>query len=155
MARGRKSKYFSHVEPYLDEISKWAENMTEVQIARKLGVGYWNFCDYKRNYPQLQQAIKKGRQDLVFELKSTLIRKAKGFSYEEKKIITDSDGYTRKEVTQKYAQPDVAAINLLLKNYDKDNWSNDPQALELRKKRLNLKRNRLMPTCGKTSEGYK
>ena len=59
MARGRKSKYFSHVEPYLDEISKWAENMTEVQIARKLGVGYWNFCDYKRNYPQLQQAIKK------------------------------------------------------------------------------------------------
>lgn len=139
MARGRKSKYFSHVEPYLNEISKWAENMTEAQIAKKLGVGYRNFCDYKRNYPQLQQAIKKGRQDLVLDLKSTLIKKAKGFSYEEKKIITDSDGYTRKEVTQKYAQPDVAAINLLLKNYDKDNWSNDPQALELRKKEIELK----------------
>lgn len=136
---GRRSKYFSHVEPHLDEIAKWAENMTEAQIAKKLGVGYRNFCDYKRKYPQLAQAIKKGRQDLVLDLKSVLIKKAKGFSYEEKKIITDSDGYTRKEVTQKYAQPDVAAINLLLKNYDKENWSNDPQALELKKRELELK----------------
>jgi hypothetical protein len=35
--------------------------------------------------------------------------------------------------------PDVAALNLLLKNYDKDHWSNDPQMLELRKKELELK----------------
>ena len=54
-------------------------------------------------------------------------------------MITDSEGYTRKEVTQKYAQPDVASINLLLKNYDRENWSNDPQALELKKKELELR----------------
>lgn len=136
---GRKSKYFSHVEPYLDDIAKWSENMTEAQIAKKLDVGYRNFCDYKRNYPQLAQAIKKGRSNLVLDLKSVLIKKAKGFSYEEKKFITDSDGYTRKEVTQKYAQPDVAAINLLLKNYDRENWSNDPQTLEIKKRELELK----------------
>ena len=63
--------------------------------------------------------------------------------YEEKKIITDSDGYTRKEVIQKYAQPDVASINLLLKNYDKENWANDPQVIELRKKELELKEKQL------------
>ena len=33
----------------------------------------------------------------------------------------------------------MAAINLALKNYDKDNWSNDPQMLELRKKEIELR----------------
>lgn len=137
--RGRKSKYFSHVEPYLDDIAEWSASMTEAQIARKLGVGLTAWYEYKAKYPKLSESIKKGRQDLVIELKSVLIKKAKGYTYEEKKVITDSEGYTRKEVTQKYAQPDVASINLLLKNYDRENWSNDPQALELKKKELELR----------------
>ena len=141
--RGRKSKYFTHVEPYLDNISEWSESMTEAQIAKKLGVGKTAFNDYKMKYPKLMEAIKKGRQNLVIELKSVLIKKARGYMYEEKKIITDSDGYTRKEVIQKYAQPDVASINLLLKNYDKENWANDPQVIELRKKELELKEKQL------------
>lgn len=136
---GRKTKYFTHVEPYLAEISEWAKTMTEAQIAKKLSVGYRNFCEYKKLYPQLEQAIKKGRSNLVLELRSVLIQRAKGFSYEEKKIISDSEGHTRKEITQKYVPPDVAALNLLLKNYDKKNWANDPQALELRKKELALR----------------
>ena len=49
----------------------------------------------------------------------------------------------REEVTTKYMKPDVAATNLLLKNYDKENWANDPQALELRKKELELQERRL------------
>ncbi|WP_302153493.1 hypothetical protein [Eubacterium ventriosum] len=135
---GRKSKYESHVEPYLAEIEKYAQTMTEQQIAKKLGVGYRNFCDYKRKYPQLEQAIKKGRTNLVGELKSVLIEKAKGFTYTEKKMIKDRDGYVRQEIFEKRALPDVAAINLLLKNYDKS-WANDPRMLELKKKELELR----------------
>lgn len=112
--------------------------MTEQQIAKKLGVGYRNFCDYKRKYPQLEQAIKKGRTNLVGELKSVLIEKAKGFTYTEKKMIKDRDGYVRQEIFEKRALPDVAAINLLLKNYDKS-WANDPRMLELKKKELELR----------------
>lgn len=138
--RGRKSKYFTHVEPYLDEISEWSETMTESQIAKKLGVGKTAWSEYKTKYPKLSESIKKGRQNLVIELKSVLIKKAQGYEYEEKKIITDSDGYTRKEVTQRYAHPDVAAINLLLKNYDRENWSNDPQAIEIKRQELELKK---------------
>ena len=57
--RGRKSKYFTHVEPYLDNISEWSESMTEAQIAKKLGVGKTAFNDYKMKYPKLMEAIKK------------------------------------------------------------------------------------------------
>ena len=35
--------------------------------------------------------------------------------------------------------PDVAALNLALKNYDPDNWANDPQMLKIREKELKLR----------------
>jgi hypothetical protein len=37
----------------------------------------------------------------------------------------------------------VAAINLLLKNYDRQNWENDPQALDLRREELELHKKQL------------
>lgn len=137
--RGRPSKYKSHVEPYLDDIRDMALTMTEEQIAKTLGVGYTAFREYKRRYPALNDALKKGRRELVKELRSTLIRRAKGFQYEEKKIIKEGDKVVQEIYATKSALPDVAALNLLLKNYDRENWANDPQTLELRKKELALR----------------
>lgn len=138
-SRGRPSKYKKHVEPYLDKIKQMALTMTEKQIAETLGVGYTAFREYKRQYPALNDALKKGRADLVMELRSTLIRRAKGFQYEEKKIIKEGGEVVREIHAIKSALPDVAALNLLLKNYDRENWANDPQTLELRKKELELR----------------
>ena len=115
--RGRPSKYKSHVEPYLDDIRDMALTMTEEQIAKTLGVGYTAFREYKRQYPALNDALKKGRRELVKELRSTLIRRAKGFQYEEKKIIKEGDKVVQEIHATKSALPDVAALNLLLKNY--------------------------------------
>lgn len=137
--RGRPSKYKSHVEPYLDDIRDMALTMTEEQIAKTLGVGYTAFREYKRQYSALNDALKKGRRELVKELRSTLIRRAKGFQYEEKKIIKEGDEIVQEIHAIKSALPDVAALNLLLKNYDRENWANDPQTLELRKKELALR----------------
>ena len=76
-------------------------------------------------------------------MRSALLKKAMGFTYEEtkkyKKIDTDGNEYTYIEISEKQSLPDVAAINLALKNYDKDNWSNDPASLDLKKKELELK----------------
>lgn len=141
--KGRPNKYFSNIQPYLEEISKMALNMTERQIAEELGVGYTAFNDYKRKYPELTEALKKGRKALVIELRGTLIKKAKGFQYSEKKILKDNGEVVREEIYEKTSLPDVAAINLLLKNYDKENWANDPQELELKKKELKLKEKHL------------
>lgn len=138
-SRGRPNKYISHVQPKLEEIEKLCLTMTEKQIAEYLGVGYSSWCDYKTKYPELTEALKKGREALVHELKSSLIRKAKGFNYTEKKTIKEGGVVVREEIYQKASLPDVAAANLLLKNYDKDNWSNDPQMVELRKKEIELR----------------
>ena len=135
---GRPSKYESHVKPYLNDVRQYAQYMTEEQIAETLGVALSTFMEYKKKYSELSEAIKKGRAELVKDLRSTLIRKAKGFQYQESKEIIEAGVVVKKEVYTRSALPDVAALNLLLKNYDSDNWANDPQMLEVRKKELEL-----------------
>lgn len=161
--RGRKSKYETHIKPNLQLIQEMARTMTEKQIAESLGVSYtgaWSL--YKQQYPELAESLKKGRQNLVAELRSSLIKKANGYKYTETKEVTErvkwpediyamliDAGFTpqqigqarlvKTEIAHKEMSPDVAAINLALKNYDKENWANDPQALELRKKEIELR----------------
>lgn len=140
MARGRPNKYKTHVEPYLEEISEMALNMNEAMICKQLGVGITAWNDYKKKYPQLIEALRKGRRKLVTDLRSTLINKAKGFSYNEKKIVKEGGEIVREEIYTRMSLPDVAAINLALKNYDPDNWSNDPQLLKIKQEELELKK---------------
>ena len=137
---GRPNLYHKKVEPYLDEISEMALSMTEEQIAETLGISYTAFKKYKKDYQPLNDSLKKGRAKLVIELKSTLIRKAKGFSYEEKKIIKEHGQVVREEIYIKSSLPDVAALNLLLKNYDADQWANDPQMMKLRYEELEFQK---------------
>lgn len=113
--------------------------MTEEQIAKTLGVAYSSFRVYKKQYPALENSLKKGRFELVLELRGALIKRAKGFQYTEIKETIEGSIVTKIEKTVKTALPDVAALNLALKNYDKENWSNDPQTLALRKKELELR----------------
>lgn len=136
----RPNKYQLHVEPYLDKIEQMALVMSEEQIAKTLGVSYSTFRRYKDENQQLQAALKRGRKDLVLELKSALIKKAKGYEVLETKTESEMGVITKVTETVKHFQPDVAAINLLLKNYDKENWANDPQTLELRKQELELRK---------------
>ena len=138
--RGRPSKYHKLVEPYLAQIAEMALTMTERQIATTLGVSYSAFRDYKEQYPALQKTLTQGRKDLVKELKSILISKAKGYQYQETKTIYINGVEEKKEEVVKYSHPDVAAINLLLKNYDKENWANDPQLLKIKQEELELKK---------------
>lgn len=140
--KGQPNKYYTHVEPYLDKIKEMTQNMTEKQIAQTLGVAYSSFRTYKKEHPALVDALKKGRAELVMELKSTLIQKARGFNYEEKKQVIEYGVVVREEIYTKAATPDVAALNLLLKNYDKD-WRNDPAEYELKKKALELQQLKL------------
>lgn len=145
---GRPNKYETHVEPYLDKISEMALTMTEEQIAKVLGISWTTFKKYKKQYVALNDCLKKGHKLLVEDLKSALIQKAKGFEYKEKKIIKERNlagelVTIREEIYVKAALPDVAALNLLLKNYDADNWANDPQALALRKEEIEIQKKKL------------
>lgn len=139
---GRKSKYETHVKPYLSQIEEWYQDLDEQQIAvERLGIAVSTFENYKKKYPELREALKKGRQHLVGELKASLKKKAKGFYYEETKTSIREEGGKRVQVVEKYkkyAQPDTGAIHLLLKNYD-PTWTNDDQTtIDLKREQLEL-----------------
>lgn len=143
---GRKNRYESHVKPFLADITKWYEDMTEGQIAKKLGIAVATFEKYKKEYPELVNCLAKGKEILITDLKYNLKRKARGFSYKEYKrtYIEGPDGErvggVKVEETEKYAVPDTGAIHLLLKNLD-DDWRNDDKAtMDLKQKKLELDR---------------
>lgn len=142
---GRKSKY-DIVKENFPNIKKWLKDgVTERQIAKNLGIAMSSWSLYKTQYSELTELIKTSRETVVEDLRGALLKRALGFTYEEQKTYIKTDQETGKvtqytEITKKQALPDVAAINLSLKNYDKDNWANDPQLLELRKLELEFKK---------------
>ena len=112
---GNKSKYEELVIPRLKEITKWTEDLTDAQIAERLNISRRTFATYKKEHPELREAIEKGKKVLVEQLKDTLKKKAKGFYYEEVKTVkihnpdadADQEWMDRIEVNHKYAQPDT------------------------------------------------
>ena len=142
---GRKTKYDTYVKPRFDDILRWLRSgATEEQIYKNLGISEETFYKYKREISEFSEVLKKGKESLVEHLRGVLMKKADGFEYKETKKITKyKEGVLVEETTEEYtkqALPDVAAANLLLKNYDKDNWSNDPRSDELKREELELRR---------------
>ena len=120
-------KYTTHILPYLDKIREMCLTMTEAQIAKTLGVSKQTFSEYKRDHSELAEALKKGRLELCLELKSVLIQKAKGMQFQERKQIIKEGKVVAEEVYTRSCPPDVAALSLLLKNYDPE-WRNEDLA---------------------------
>lgn len=147
--RGRKSAYETKIKPRFSEIREWLINgASNENIYRNLDISEPVFYKYLAEKEEFKELIKNGRIAIVAELRSALIKKAKGFDYTETKIIEREDPETGEKVKtvetyNKKALPDVAAINLALKNYDPDNWSNDPQGDKIKREELELKKQKL------------
>lgn len=143
--QGRKSAYETRIKPRFSEVLEWLKNgATEKQIADNLGVAYSTFNKYKAEKTEFAEFLKNGRKSLVMQLRGALVKKALGFDYVETKTVKTKDingeNVERIETTIKHSLPDVAALNLCLKNYDPDEWANDPQQLRMKEKELELKR---------------
>lgn len=143
--RGRRGKYETHVEPNLDRIREWRKvGATVEKICEVLGISVSTWFEYEKRYPEFSETIKKGTAEFCLDLRGELAKLCKKHTLETKKqyIKQEEDGsktqYT--EITTKEVDADIAAINLLLKNLDRENWSNDPQNLELRKQELELRK---------------
>lgn len=143
---GRKSKYEEYVEPHLDKIRDWRKvGGTIENICDALDISKTSWHEYEKKYPAFADAIKKGAVEYCLDLRGELAKLATKHTLETKKQYIRQDMETGHktqytEITTKEVDADIAAINLLLKNLDKDNWSNDPQNLSLRQQELELRK---------------
>lgn len=143
--RGRKSIYETNIAPRLEDIRRWRKTGATVEnIAAALDVSKTTFHKYLNERPEFADAYKKGKVELVMDLRGELARIAFKHTLETKKQYIKQDEVTGHqtrytEITTKEVDGDIAAINLLLKNLDEE-WSNDPQNLALRKQELELRK---------------
>lgn len=141
---GRNGKYKTHVLPFFDKIDEMLnKGASEKQCAEALGISYPAWNNYKKDYPAFGELCSKPRTKLVEDLRSALVKRALGFTYEEKKqyITEDESGNKKKhtEITTKQALPDTTAIFGALNIYDPE-YVKDKKAHELKEQELELRR---------------
>lgn len=101
--RGRKNKYHSHVQPYLEDITQMCrDGLMEVEISKRLGVAVSSFNVYKNQFPELSDALKSGKQHADFRVEDALFKRATGYEYEEESWITveKSEGEQYRDMQQ-------------------------------------------------------
>ena len=115
----RKSKYETHVKPYLDEIQGWAmSGLTDEQIADNLNIGTSTLHEYKKKYPEFLESLKKGKDIADAQVVNALHRSATGFVYYEETTNVLGDIVS----VQKYAKPNTTAAIFWLKNRRPNQW---------------------------------
>ena len=148
---GRKGKYDTHIKPNFSRIREWLDGgASEEQVALALGISYASWNNYKRDYPELDELCRAPRVPLVLDLRSTLVKKAKGFTYEEKEqyIKQEVDPITKKpignpimhtKIVTKQSLPDTTALFGALNLYDEE-YCKDKKQYELKQQELELRR---------------
>lgn len=97
----------------------WARNgLTNEQIAKNIGISTVTLYDWQNKYPSFSNALKKGKEVIDIEVENALLKRAMGYTYEEK---TYESGQLTKVVTKQVA-PDTTALIFWLKNRKPDMW---------------------------------
>lgn len=123
-------KYQKWIEPDgLLLLEAWArDGLTDEQIAQKCGIGVRTLYDWKKDHPQILQALKRGKDLVDTKVENALLRRALGYTYDEttrERRINKETGETEivtTKVVTKEVQPDVTAQIFWLKNRRPDIW---------------------------------
>lgn len=137
----RKSKYAEYVKPMLSKITEWSKSgATDEEICTALGIAQSTFYDYKKKYPELSEALRTGRQNVVLTIKAALFKRAIGFEYEERRGTQKNGQLTNIEIFKRYCPPDTTAAQLLLRNYDKTWRDKDVITSDLKQQEIDLRK---------------
>jgi len=134
MAKGKYEKWIT--EEGLVLLEGWArEGLTDEQIAHNVGVSRSTLNDWKKKYPDISDALKKGKEVVDLQVENALLKRALGYEYEE---ITQESQWNEKsnkyelvvtKLVKKRQAPDTTAQIFWLKNRRPDKWR-DKQDVE-------------------------
>lgn len=128
MAKG-KYEYWLTPDGLL-KLESWARNgMTDEQLAERMNITPSTLYEWKKRYPEISEALKKGKEVVDIQVENALLKRALGYSYEEVKTEVTADG-KKVTTTTKEVIPDTTAQIFWLKNRRPDKWR-DKQDMEL------------------------
>lgn len=125
-----KGKYKEWLDPEgLLKIEGWArDGLVDEQIAQNIGINPATLYDWKKKYPEISKALKKGKEVVDRQVENALLKRALGYKYEEIKTEKTEEG-KKVTVTVKEVVPDTTAQIFWLKNRKPDQWR-DKQQIE-------------------------
>lgn len=119
-----KGKYQDWLTPEgLLKLEGWArDGLTDEQIANNIGIKRQSLYDWKKKYPDISDALKKGKEIVDRQVENALLKRALGYSYTEttKELVGDKMVVTKEVV--KEVQPDTTAQIFWLKNRKSGKW---------------------------------
>lgn len=141
---GRPTKW-EDVKEKLFLIENWAkEGLTNADIAKKLGIAMSTFCEYQNKYSEFKEALKKGKEIIDYQVENALLKKALGYSYEEKTYETEYNeliGEYAETLTKrviKEVAPDTTAQIFWLKNRKPELWADKHQIENTKEPVINI-----------------
>lgn len=116
-------------EDHLMLLEGWSrDGYTYIDIANKIGVGATTLAHWRKQYPEIQEAMSKGREIIDYKVENALLKSALGYKTKEVKVTTTMRYgkvvETIKEVTDKEQAPNVSAIQCWLYNRLPKKWKN-------------------------------
>lgn len=107
----------------------WArDGYTFEDIANKIGISYSTLRKWREKYPEIDNALKTGREIIDYKVENALLKSALGYKTKEVKVTTTMRYgkvvETIKEVTDKEQAPNVSAIQCWLYNRTPKKWKN-------------------------------
>ena len=129
MAKG-KYEYWLTPEGLL-KIEGWArDGLTDEQIAQNIRISRDTLYAWKKRYPDISDALKRGKEVVDRQVENALLKRALGYEYEEVKEKFEGNMMTERTVTKKEVVPDVTAQIFWLKNRKREAWA-DRQNIEI------------------------
>ena len=133
MAKSKADEWLE--QDKLTLLEGWArDGLTDEQIAHNMGIRRETLYDYKNKYPNISNALKKGKEVVDIEVENALLKKALGYNvpvqkaFKVKEVIYQ-DGKRLKETERiEYAEEeihipaDTTAQIFWLKNRKPDKW---------------------------------
>ena len=134
------NQYPLKVKPKLCLIEKWKRyDLTDEEICNRLKIKKSSFYSYKRKYPELEQALRKGKDETNAEVENALLKSSLGYEYVEESVATRKEviyenGKRVSEISEpvkislkKFKPSETAAAKLWLTNRDAENWKEKNQ----------------------------
>jgi predicted DNA-binding protein YlxM (UPF0122 family) len=121
MAKGKYQEWLT--QENLTLLEGWArDGLTDEQIAHNMGIRRQTLYDWKKKYPDISDALKRGKEVVDRQVENSLLKRALGYEYEEvtKELINGTMLITKK--VKKYQPPDTTAAIFWLKNRRPDKW---------------------------------
>lgn len=125
-----KSKW-NNIKEKLILVECWArDGLTDEQISNNLGISTSTFYEYKKNYPEFSESLKRGKEVVDYEVENALLKRALGYEFEEKTYETrwdENQGRFREVLTKKVRKeivPDTTAQIYWLNNRKPKQWRN-------------------------------